>query len=367
MKQPKSKKDTPVTKNAERDLGLDLVRALAAFFVLSVHFLWNGGYYYQTAVQGGPMLAMSVTRMGFLTCVPLFLILTGYLCKDKQILAQGGYGRYGLGLWRVCLTYVLTSCACIALNVYRGENTGVWEKVKSVLGFSANSYAWYIEMYIGLFLLIPFLNAMWRGLENKRHRQALIVALGVMTCATTVANSRFQILPDWWAGVYPLLYYFLGAYFREYQLKPDWRWGVPAFAGSVILGGVWLYWHFRGEVFRLIPIFDWCGPTVVLSACLLFLLVRQVRVDRAPAWVRWLVRKGSELSLGIYLLSWCFDQMFYPMLAQRVPEPVDRIGWYFVIVPGVYLCSAVGAQVVDWVRRGLTWCVNRAFPKAKLK
>ena len=92
-----------------------------------------------------------------------------------------------------------------------------------------------------------------------------------------------------------------------------------------------------------------------------------MKLDRLPRWVKWLIAKGSELSLAIYLVSWCYDQLFYPMLAERVPNMPDRMWYYIVIVPAVYLCSALTAQVVEWGRKGLTWCLNRVFPRLGLK
>lgn len=345
----------------KRDTRLDLIRALAAFLVVSVHFFLNNGYY-QTAMAGERMLVMSMMRMAFMTCVPLFLLLTGYLCCRKALTP-----RYYLGLARVLLTYALCAIVCLGARSAGGEELSLGRRVKSLLDFSAAPYGWYIEMYIGLFLLIPFLNILWSALETRAKRRALVGTLLALTTLPALANLRWSLLPDWWTNLYPLAYYFLGAYFAEYEPRPSWAWGLPALAVLAAAGGGLLYALSAGGVAGWFPVLDWYGPTVVLSACLLFLLLLQVPADRFPRWVRWLLAKLSALSLAIYLLSWCFDAAFYPILAQRVSVVTDRLPWYFVIVPAVYLCSALAAQLVEWTRQAITWCVNKLCPQARLK
>ena len=68
----------------KRNLNADLIRCVAVFSVISVHFLLNGGFYKQE-VCGIPMLMMCMYRSFFMTCVPLFLILTGYLMGQKKL------------------------------------------------------------------------------------------------------------------------------------------------------------------------------------------------------------------------------------------------------------------------------------------
>lgn len=345
----------------KRDTRLDLIRALAAFLVVSVHFFLNCGFF-ETPLVGGRMLVMAMVRMAFMTCVPLFLLLTGYLCRRKALSA-----RYYLGLVRVLLTYALCAIVCLGVRGARGEVLDLGHRVRALLDFSAAPYGWYVEMYIGLFLLIPFLNILWQGLESRGRRKALVGVLLTLTTLPALTNFRWALLPDWWVNVYPLTYYFLGAYFAEYEPKPSWTWALPALAALSAAGGGGMYAFSGGAPAGWNPALDWYGPTVALSSCLLFLLLLQVPADRFPHWVKGLLAKLSALSLAIYLLSWCFDTAFYPILAQRVSAVTDRLPWYFVMVPAVYLSSALAAQLIEWTRRGLTWCINKLCPRAKLR
>lgn len=68
----------------QRDIGLDLTRILAFLAVPSVHFFLNSTYY-DTAIVGPRMALMTVMRTAFMVCVPLYMLLSGYLSAEKHI------------------------------------------------------------------------------------------------------------------------------------------------------------------------------------------------------------------------------------------------------------------------------------------
>ena len=127
----------------KRNLNADLIRCVAVFSVISVHFLLNGGFYKQE-VCGIPMLVMCMYRSFFMTCVPLFLILTGYLMGQKKL--SKGYYK---GLWKTIEIYLLASIACLLFKKFvQEEDITIYSGLLSILAFKGANYAWYIEMYI---------------------------------------------------------------------------------------------------------------------------------------------------------------------------------------------------------------------------
>lgn len=332
----------------QRDLNLDFIRGLAAFLVIAVHFMMMSEFYYQT-MAGGRMYLLGCVRMAFMNCVPLFLLLSGYLCCEKK-LSKGYY----LGVLRVVVAYLLCSGVSVFYRWWRlGEEMSLLHAGRMVLDYSGIATGWYIEMYLGLFLLIPFLNMLWRGAESKGARKALIVTLLVLASLPVLVNVRYSILPDWWKGIYPLAYYFLGAWFRTYDTRISWGKGLLGFLAAVAAGGALVYVTSRNQMFVWTEATDWAGPTVVCSACLLFLVLRQIRLDGLPGGVKWCIAKGSELSLNIYLVSWCFDNAFYPVLWEKVPDFMARMPFFPVMTLAVYFCSALVAQVLEWLGKGI--------------
>lgn len=215
----------------ERDPNADLIRCVAVYSVLSVHFLLNTGFYSVPTV-GLDMLLLCMYRSLFMICVPLFMILTGYLMQHKTL--SHGYYR---GLLKTLEIYVLASIACLLFKKFvLGYRVTLKTAILDILDFDAANYAWYIEMYIGLFLMIPFLNLAWHGLKNQKEKRILVFTMISLTLLPKLLNIFDFRTAGWWASpslsttydplvpgfftvMYPITYYFIGAYLREYGWK----------------------------------------------------------------------------------------------------------------------------------------------------
>lgn len=341
----------------KRDFGLDLARAAAGILVPSVHFFLGSGFYNEP-MAGKSMLLAVMVRMACMTCVPLFMLLTGYLCINRKW--ERSYYRK---LLPVLLVYLLSGAACIAFRaLWLGENFTVRGVLKLYTDFGAAPYGWYIEMYIGLFLLSPFFNAAWHNVDG-RGRKALALTLLGLTAVPPLVNAIVPVWPDWWEGIYPMTYYAVGAWLREHPIRVKKRWLLLGWAAVAAVAGLWSYLSSRGGVFLHSTAFRWQSILFLTQAVLLFSCLRQCGGERVPAPIRWCVGRLAELSLSIYLLSYIADQLIYPLLNRTVASVHLRIFWMPLTVPAVVLCTWPMAQVLDWVVKG----VMRLLPPVKAK
>lgn len=110
-------------KMKKREFGPDLTRAAAVGFVLAIHFFLYTGFY-DTLLAGTGMAAAATVRMALMTCVPLFLVLTGYLCAGKTW--SKGYYR---GSVRTLVIYLLACAVCLLFRrFYLGEEIIFWAR-----------------------------------------------------------------------------------------------------------------------------------------------------------------------------------------------------------------------------------------------
>ena len=72
-----------------RMVAADVLRCVACYLVISIHFLMNSGFY-STTVYGKKMFLAVLIRCACTICVPLFLILSGYL-MNKAVLNYSYY------------------------------------------------------------------------------------------------------------------------------------------------------------------------------------------------------------------------------------------------------------------------------------
>lgn len=335
----------------QRDFGLDLTRCAAAVLVLAVHFFLNNGFYSEP-LAGAGMAVSAVLRMAFMTCVPLFMVLSGYLCTNRRW--SRGYLR---GLLPVVLTYLLAACVCLAFRIgYMGQSFSLGGLARSVLDFSAAPYGWYVEMYIGLFLLMPFVNAAWNGLE-ERGKGALVLVLVSMTALPAFVNQWRQLLPDWWTGIYPLTYYVVGAWLREHPLRWKKRWLLLGWLGLAAVFGAAQYVHqnfaMPGQPFQVVEGNYWASLVTMAETVCLFSLLTQVEGKHCPKPVRRIVSRTAKLSLPIYLMSYITDQIIYPPLCAAVPTAAQRLPFLPLMVAVSLLLSGAMAQCVDWAVKAL--------------
>ncbi len=341
------------TTPKKRSSGLDIVRTVAAFFVVSVHFFLYNGFYSQPLKTPQMFFAVAFREL-FYTCVPLFMILSGYLLSKKKLSKN-----YFKGIGRVIYVYTAASVIILLFQIYYlGVEKNFYDIIKSYLGFSAAPYAWYISMYIGLFLLIPFLNILYHGLDSKRKKQALILIMFIITALPGMLNgvekipslipgADFPLLPSWWTGMYPLTYYFIGAYIKEYQIKLPKIISFCAVFSIMFIDAALIWMQSDGLKYKT-TIDGYGNGFVVLLSVFLFLLLYDINLKNN--FLRNLFETVSGLSLGIYLLSYIFDYIvYYQHLNIKVPVAIDRFKYYFAVVPLIFFSSLAISAIVELI------------------
>ena len=186
----------------KRDLNLDLIRSLALVLVLGMHYYDNSGFY-TISLHGDGDFIMALGRMLCTACVPLFLLLSGWLCSSKKLSP-----RYYLGILRIMEIYFISTLACILFEaLYLHNFMSLRDMAGGLINFEINGYAWYVLLYGGLFLMMPFLNMMYAGCSNKNQKLILIFSFFALSILPSLLNSFAHIYSLWWAKLYPICYY----------------------------------------------------------------------------------------------------------------------------------------------------------------
>ena len=327
----------------ERNLNLDLIRCVALLMVPIMHSLDHTGLYDQQ-LYGAANQSMIAVKTLFTTCIPLYVMLSGFLNNRKALSA-----RYYLGLIRILGVYLICGIACLAFEQCSGiAHRSPAEMVSALVNFSCCDYAWYIMMYFGLFLMIPFLNMAYHGLTTRKQKLILVATFIALSVLPSLLNLYFQLYSLWWTRLYPLCYYFTGAYLSEYmpKAKPGkWAAALLAFLAAY---SVFFYFHHDANGAALIGVYQDTFPVYILSV-LLFVTLFHLPLGTVPGPVAALLRKVSDLTLPAYLLTWITDSLIYPRLMAAVPAGPARYPWLLLTVPLSLISALLMAQVVDWI------------------
>lgn len=328
---------------SKRLQGIDVIRLIAVCFVIMVHALFPAGYYESTMI-GTPMFLLTYFRSFLICCVPLFMTLIGYLNLHKNL-----EKRYYKKLIWVLLSYIII---CILYELYRiitGNQVTVRDVIDEIFLFQ---HAWYVGMYIGIFLLTPFLNIIWRGLDSRKNRIVLLFILILITSLHSVTNNYIAY---YWQVIYPITYYFAGCFLATYSIRMNKAMNVFLMLLLAALQAVNIYFScWKG-------LFDWatfggyqCSynalPTVLMVILFFSLLdgieIRVVRIKK-------LLQKISGVSLEIYLLSVMItDECLISVLPDSAALPERYFLW---IVPytivDVAVCFILALEVSALVKK----------------
>lgn len=353
----------PKDNTLKRDFNLDLIRIIAFLFVPGVHFFLHGGFYSNT-VSTDRMSIMLFFRTLFLLCIPLFLLLTGYLQADKKIEPNRKY-FFKIGKFLIPYLIIMVFDLIVIEEILTPTIPSAFPQYQTkqyIQNFTSfTHYSWYVEMYIGLFLLIPFLNMIWQNLKTKNQELFLIISLIAITILPSVFNvydfysanwmsaestSNWKLFPSWWTKLYPITYYFVGAFLARHKQKFKMN---PFIALGIFLlswGGVGHYVLERGKDLKptIYAYSDYNSLGIFIMGVTLFIFVNSIRFRKVPLFVRKGVGKLSDLTFGAYLGSWALDQIFYTAyLSKHTPVFEDRWTYFpfamLVVVPTAFVIS----------------------------
>lgn len=322
-----------------REAGIDLFRCLGLLFVNGLHsFLYNGFYYLPQ--EGMWVWLANSVRWLFYGCNGMFMLMTGYLKSDKP-----WNKHYYKGLLTVIVGYLLTCVISYPIRYFfLGEKDalGVW--VQRLLTFS--NYAWYVEMYIGLILVSPFINLAFARITDRRGILALtgsMILVSALPTAFTISgpDGGYSLFPDYWKSLYPITLYVIGAAIK--RLRPK----VPAWGG---IGGACLIAMGLGFVSMLTATDGFSsgftqgygGFWVTLMVTSLFLGIYRLPVGgkfgKLLGWISGGVFEG-------FILSRLLDVWVYGLVPQwHTPQMYPVI--FLCITTGVFVISLLAGKCV---------------------
>ena len=297
---------------SKRNINIDIIKVVSLLLVIGVHFFLYTGYY---------SINYSITNSIFIVlrnicmaCVPLFIIVTGYLNRNKV-----WSKKYYLNIGRVYLLYSLAMFILTLVDNKYVINTTLF-KTALINILNYKYYGWYITMYVGLMLLTPIINLAFKNIDESMRKYAvinIILAISIpVTLVDLFSNVRYSILahilPNWWYYTWPLMYYIIGVAFayNKNAIKDFFKKTRLLFLLTLIISTLLYYvlnihWEFHAHVNIFI---------VTITTCIFsWLLNLDINVNSK---LRTTIIFVSNNTLLAYLLSYIVDNITYPFVNQ---------------------------------------------------
>ena len=316
-------------KIMSRESGPDIVRTIACIFVVAAHFYLNCGYYNEVLV-GKKMFIMTACRWLFVSAVPLFFLLTGYFMLNKR-----ADRKHYKNLITLSISYIVVSV--LKMILYNRLYGTIYTPVGMLKNLGNYQIAWYMGMYLCLFLLIPFLNKMWHALDEKEKR----ILIGTMIFLCALYPIFYTVAPSYFVGIYPVMYYFIGAYIREKQFDYN---KIILIAITLLVSILEAVISFR---FTKTGTFDWTvistadGTYGTLFMCItgvcIFLAFYKTSVKSYA--LKRILASISGVSFEIYLFAGAYDAIIYQYLKRTLNGPNEFFWWFFATVPASFIAA----------------------------
>ena len=299
-----------INHKKNRILGLDIIRSIAVLLVFVTHSIAYKGVINENLLSLKWTLYM-ILRFLAMTCVPLFLLLTGYLNSKKEISK-----KYYKGIIPILFSYIgISILEIVGTSIYTKTSIDLKSSIIKILNFTANGYAWYVEMYIGLFLLIPFLNILYDNLKSKKEKFILIVSLGFLTFIPQMVKSFkagdtwLDITPDYWQIIYPITYFYIGKMIKEFQPKFSMIKKTGLFIVAIAIPCTFCYLYTTTTQYAWFIFNGFEALTNAFTAISVFLLLYDF--DKKVPVIQKIITEISLCSFEMYLFSSIWDKYLY--------------------------------------------------------
>lgn len=283
----------------KRNYGIDFLRLVLMQMVVILHILGDGGVLEAAEPFSLTYYAAWLLESFAYCAVNCYVLITGYFYID---------GRYKISslatLWLQTITYTL-GIMTVAWAI-KPELFYMADFLDACFPVSRGAY-WYLSSYVGLFILIPFLNAAIHAIPEQRMKAMLFFFLLVFSGYTTVCGGDPFTLAEGYSVLWLILLYIVGACIKKYG------WGTRLSVGKtagLYVGAVLLSWgvklgteytgtHFFEASWNGNLLLSYLSPTMLLAAIALFLIFKRLtlslKIEKAVALF-------APAAFGVYLI-----------------------------------------------------------------
>jgi len=315
---------------------IDVLRVLACFLVIVNHT--DSWIFTVTVPTPCPTWYVSLTYF-FISkiAVPIFVMISGYTMLDKI----DSYKKVGQRVIRMVIALYLFSLLYYLGQYQVGARAFITVKdfVFSVFQYSLTSAYWYMYMYIGLLVMLPFLQKMVANL-SKKDVQIFICLCLLITGVWPMVEHLFPILTYSKLVDFAIFDSFVGILMIGYYMKKYVTPSKKKLIASVITFVVCLTFNvlMTRREYDLMGGHDYLFyddrvylPIVLCSASV-FYMAMHLKVDGLFAKIAKIV---GGCSFGIYLLADFFigrlQWVWEVLRAKGVPEIPAIIAYEFLI------------------------------------
>lgn len=336
-----------------REANLDVLRIVSMLLIILLHSINHSGVLEQAEASGKWMyFYVRFTYAMCMVCVNIYVMLSGYFMVNAKFRLHKL-----ITLWMEAAFY---SFVLKLLFMLAGKETFSLVSLASCFFPILTGRYWFLTIYVGMYLISPFLNILIHAMTKKQHSLLNLCLFGIMSVWVSIhpviagMNSG-----GGWGLAWFVVLYLAAAWLRLYY-TPDGKplkffavyFAIPLLiaAAQVVLK---VYGNIPGAGTLLAIVGNWfqynSAPVYVMSICL-FAGFMNIRI-RGERWSKVIVFIAS-LTFGVYLIHDHANVSPWSWEVLNLPAKMDTMTFPLVQMVSVFGIFAI-CIVIDMVRNAI--------------
>ena len=292
----------------QKNYNIELVRALSFVMVIIIHVANYFCRAFENIGMGEYLFSLILNTLARVS-VPCFFMISGALLLGRDETMQKSIRR----VIRFVLVLIVWTIIYYVFNTYYMNQT---VELKKILEVPAEAHLWYLYVMIPIYLVLPFLQGMCRGMDKKLERAFLIMGSVIVVLQPILFYSRIKLyynIPIFGNRVY-IYYLFLGYFIEKYKDQ------IPK------KKGLWLTVYLAGSASTVIAttigstimgdhmeqLLTYGCPFIIISSAAFFIMILQAgdgHIQLKESVIR-AINLCCGCSFGIYLIHILFLDNF---------------------------------------------------------
>lgn len=198
-----------MNKIKERNSNYELMRIISMCMIILWHIILHG-HVIENCVSGSAKVISELLLFFIIVHVNSFVLVTGYFNSDKDFKQSKIWS-----LINSCLFYKIL--AVIIFSTLGFIKLTDVQLMRELFVLNIEEY-WFINVYIFLYLLSPFINILIKNLDKKKYKKLLILLL-VIFCIIPFITGNKAFGNTGYSLYHFTFLYLIGGYLRKYPIE----------------------------------------------------------------------------------------------------------------------------------------------------
>lgn len=361
-------------ERTERNSNFELMRITSMFMIVIWHFIFHSGIL--TKTSGILNLFLYFIFITTSIHVNSFVLVSGYfqynkIFKSKKIVSLI------TTTWFYKLIYAIVFSVTGIVTITKTEMLFFIQPFNFNYGFG--EFYWFINMYIFLYLISPFINKLIETLSQKQHKTLIIILFITLSIVPIFTlNSTLGLSNNGYTLANFVMIYIIGAYFGKYKLKDNYHFKnysknkyqliiIIFFIISIFMSFMAkilsdYFSCYNNELLKYITeifsknLTNYASPLILIESILYLLFFETLNIKNK------FINKLASLTFGIYLVH--ENNFVFERLYKHLPIEINGIIYPNVIIKMLLysIIIFIISAIIEYIRQ----LISKLITKTKI-